>query len=388
MEFRLWDQGTQVRIPNPRTHQRLRGFVEALDRLREEPGEDQDLLLDRSVDCLRPVQHLGRVVVQKGPVTPVDLPDRAVPQGARLTADSVHHVALLRNAELVVKYLAGAAPIAGRLGYCGVFICAVDVDEAFRKAEPPTHDDWIYRAVPKGHQRSFVKIALERVAGVCREAAGFVAASRSAGGGAEISLGEFADALATLMPGMAGPGARRRPAAGAKPRRRRSAPGRTVAVEHTEGVWTQGTDGANAPTSIGDTRSDVPAQATVEDRGGLSPARKARPPQARTSGDPTPAIASDGTAVVRYPFELRGHGSRIRLRARVEVMANDGGQVEAEAPVGSVAPTLRAWSDPAGIEHLGPELEIGPEGVDGHWFLEVHLHEELMMRVDLVPELA
>ena len=57
-------------------------FVEAMDRLREEPGGDDDLLLDRAVAALRPARRLGRLVVQKGPVTAIELPERPVPVGA------------------------------------------------------------------------------------------------------------------------------------------------------------------------------------------------------------------------------------------------------------------------------------------------------------------
>ena len=42
MSFHLTDDGTRVRLPNPRTHPRLRGFVEAMDRLREEPQGDDE----------------------------------------------------------------------------------------------------------------------------------------------------------------------------------------------------------------------------------------------------------------------------------------------------------------------------------------------------------
>jgi hypothetical protein len=381
MDFRLIDEGVGVHIPDPRTHQRLRGFVEAMDRLREEPDEDDDLLLDRSVECLRPVQRLGRLVIQKGTVAPADLPDRAVPQGARMTADSLHHVALMRNAELVVKYLPGAVPVTGRFGYSGVFRCAVDVDEAFRRAEPPTHDDWVFRALPSGHQRSFVKIALERIGGVCREAAGYDASMRAAGDGAGVPLGEFADALASLMPSLSGPGARRRAQAATKQTKKRRTPGRTTVREHAEGVWVDGGVGLNSSRDGG----SPPEAATTagNDVGDSDRVRPPRPPQARTRGDPTPAIASDGTAVVRYPFELRGHGSRVRMHALVEVMANDGGQVESEAPMGSTLPCVRAWIDPAGEEHPAPDVEVGPEGVDGRWIVEVAISDELMMRVDL-----
>ena len=126
----------------------------------------------------------------------------------------VHHVALMRNVELVVKYLPGPVATTGRNGYSGVFRCAVDVDAAFRRAEPPTHDDWIYRAIPSGHDRTFVKVALDRIADVCREAAGYHASMGPPASGDAIPLGEFADALAVLMPGADGPGARRRATGG------------------------------------------------------------------------------------------------------------------------------------------------------------------------------
>ncbi len=382
MNFRLVDDGVAVRIPNPRTHQRLRGFVEAMDRHREEPGEDSDLLIDRSVDSLRPMRRLGRLVVHKGPVAPADLPDRAVPQGARITADSVHHVALMRNAELIVKYLPGAAPVTGRIGYSGVFKCALDVDEAFRSAEPPTHDDWVYRSVPKGQMRSAVKIALERVSGYCREAAGYDSALRAASDGAGIPLGEFADALAVLMPGAPGPGARQRAASAQRVVRRRKAPGRTLLHEHTEGVWVEGQGGGGAAPGSG---GEVTTHDGTAEAGTRVPPGRIRPPQARSAGDPRPAIANDGTPVLRYPFELRGHGNRVRLSAVVEVMANDGGQVESEAPVGSELPRPRRWVSPIGDEMLMAEVEVGPDGVDGAWTVEVPITDDVMMRVDIAP---
>lgn len=386
MEFQLTDCGKPVRIPDPRTHQRLRGFVEAMDRLREEPGEDDDLLLDRAIESFRPAQHLGRLVLVKGVITTAEQPHRAVPQGARLTADSVHHVALMRNAELVVRYLPGASPVTGRIGYSGVFRCALDVDEAFRKAEPPTHDDWVYRSVPKdGHQRSFVKIALERIARHCREAAGYDASMAAVKIGTGVPLGEFADSLAALMPGFSGPGARRSAPIQPRTRRRRRGPGRTAVPQDMGDVWVEGSvSDAVEARSLGPSDSATPDGGPV---GAPSP-RPPRAPQARATTDPRPTIAADGSAVIRYPFELRAFGSRVRLTASVEVMANDGGQVEVEAPLGSAAPAIVAWIDPSGHEHRAPEVELGPDGVDGAWSVDVQLVDEAMMRVDVVPVLA
>jgi len=387
MSFRLTDQGVRVRLPDPRTHDRLRGFVEAMDRLRAEPEDDDEFVIDRSIECFRPIRTLGRLVIQKGPVAPVGLPQRAVPQGARQTAGSVHHVALMRNAELVVKYLRGAEPAIGRYGYSGVFCCALDVDEAFRRAEPPTHDDWVYRFVPGRHDRTFVKVALDRVARTCREAAGYDGTVQPTATGGDVPLGEFADALATLMPGLEGPGARRPGASlSQRPVRRRHSPGRSVAGDAAGETWVDGATGTATTTGTSALDTDGGPSEVTASGGGT--ARPIRPPQVRAGGDPRPAITRDGSAVLQYPFELRGHGSRVRLAATVEVMTTDGAQVETEAPRGYEPPAVRAWVDPSGTSHESPELVVGPDGTDGPWVVEVPIRDETMMRVNVLTEIA
>lgn len=388
MAFRLLDQGVRVRVPDPRTHDRLKGFVEALDRLREEPGPDDDLLYDRSIECLRPAQRLGRLVIQRGIVAPIEEVGTAVPQGARLTADAVHHVALMRNAELVVRYLPGPVPITGRMGYSGVFKCAIDVDAAFRAAEPPTHDDWVFRAVPKGHSRTFVKVALERIAGVSRDAAGYDLAVTSApGDGSHVPLGEFADALASLMPGSEGPGARRGKRVAKTPRKKRTRPGQTAVVDAADGVWV---DGEVARTGEEVPGTDAPDVVDAGPDGPEGPAQKPpkprRLPQARTGGEPILALGVDGMPVVRYPFQLRTNENTVRLTAHVEVMANDGSQVEDGAPLGAVTPQVRAWTSPSGTTSQGATAEVGADDGDGLWTVEVELVEETMVRIDLMPE--
>lgn len=381
MEFDVVDNGAPVRIPNPRHHPRLRGFVEAMDVMRREPGDEDELVIDKPIKALRPARTLGRLTIQKGPVAPADLPDRPVPQGARITAASVHHIALMRTPELVVRYLPGATPVIGKIGYSGVFKCALDVDEMFKAAEPPTHDDWIYRFVHDPRWRSFVKIALERVLTHCRSAAGYDTALRSAHEADGIPLGEFADALAALMPGHEGPGARR-PAASKRQqpqRRRRRAPGSRDVDEAAADAWVDG-----------ESSTDSSEKSPTDNQSGIGigiMSRAQRPPQTRPGGDPLPAIAPDGTPVVKYPFELRTRGNRVRLSATVEIMTNDGGQVESEAPAGYVAPCIRAWINPSGQRHPDAEITTGPDDVDGLWTVEVELREE-MMQLNIAVESA
>ncbi|MDX1883238.1 hypothetical protein [Mycolicibacterium sp. 120270] len=381
MDFRVIDDGVPVRVPNPRSHPRLRGFVEAMDVMRREPGDEDDLVMDRPIKALRPARTLGRLTIQKGPVAPADLPERPVPQGARITAASVHHIALMRTPELVVRYLPGATPVIGKIGYSGVFKCALDVDDMFKAAEPPTHDDWIYRFVHEPRWRSFVKIALERIQTHCRSAAGYDTALKSIHEADGIPLGEFADALAALMPGHEGPGARR-PSAGPRnqpKRRRRRTPGSRDIDSVAGETWVDGAGSASAASQEAGDGSQVAIAENVP--------RPQQPPQTRPGGDPSPAIAADGTPVVRYPFELRTRGNRVRLSATVEILTNDGGQVETEAPAGYVAPSLQAWIDPAGGRHSTTEVITGPEGVDGLWSVEVELREE-MMQLNIEVEVA
>jgi hypothetical protein len=383
MDFRVSDNGVVVRIPNPRTHPRLRGFVEAMDVMRREPGEEDDLTIDRPIKALRPAKTLGRLTIQKVPIAPADLPERPVPQGARITEASVHHVALMRTPELVVRYMAGATPVVGKIGYSGVFKCALDVDDMFKAAEPPTHDDWIYRFVHDPRWRSFVKIALERIQTVCRAAAGYDAAFRTVHEADGIPLGEFADALAALMPGHEGPGARR-PATnhkGQPKRRKRRTPGSRDIDDVAADVWVDGSSSNGTQTNHEAQADDSTPQAPTITQ------RPLRPPQTRPAGDPKPAIASDGVPVVTYPFELRARGNRVRLSAAVEILTNDGGQVETEPPLGYIAPSVHSWIDPLGQRHPSHEVVVGPDGVDGPWMVEVELREE-MMQVNIEAESA
>jgi len=397
MKFSISDNGKTVRIPNPRTHPQLRGFVEAMDRLRQESdgSTSDEFVIDSEIRSLRPARKLGRLVIQKGPVAPADLPDRPVPLGARRTKASVHHIALMRAPELIVTYLEGATPTAGRLGYAGVFKPVLDMDGAFKAAEPPTHDDWVARSVVDRQARSFVNVGTERIQAQCRLAAGYNATVRHLSDADAIPLGEFADALAALMPGQEGPGARRPATQRPTTRRRRRTPGHRDVDAATEDVWVDGTSteastqpggAVNGSTSLNNvTGSD--GQCAPENPP-PPPAQKPMPlPQTKSGGTPTPVISVDGTAVIAYPFELRTKGNRVRLEATVEVMTNDGGQVEAEPPVGYEPPAVHAWVSPSGLRYSSPAIIVGPGDADGHWTVEIGLREE-MMRVDLAVERA
>lgn len=384
IDFRLYDNGGPVRLPDPRTHPRLRGFVEAMDRLRADPSDDDDdaTVIDRQVASERPIKHLGRVVIQKGPVAPPEPGDvRALTQGARATARGMHHVALMRNAELVVKYLAGPEPAIGRFGYAGVFRCSLDTDEAFRNAEPPTHDDWIARAVPERRQRVFVNVALDRIRRVCREAAGYGATVGVQTEGADVPLGEFADGLARLMPAFEGPGARRASRSQSGTRRRKNAPGARRSDGLETAPWVDAAAGPGPGVEHATEAGGAAAPANTE--GETPPLPR---PALRVAGEPEPSIATDGTPVMRYPFELRGNGNVVRLSATVQVMTNDGESLESDPPRGWVAPEARTWIDSTGAEHTGRTVELAAAASDGAWTVEIPIVDDMVLGVDITAE--
>lgn len=408
LEFSLTDDGRRVRVPNPRLHPRLRDFTTAMDRLREEPGpEDDGLLVDQQIMRKSPTLVLGRAVlargVDPGPVAKAD----GMTVGARITANGVHHVALMRTPEIVVRYLPGEPPSDARLSYAGVFRCEPGLDAAFRAAEPPAHDDWVPLAVPDSAQRSAVRVALTRLRDVCRSVAGYTTGT-VVGSGDGIALGEFADSLAALMPGGTGTGARRNavPLKETRPRRRHS-PATPPGAPSVTDAWSSGTEpdhlpehepadavaagrSTDQPEGLATTGGDqlpAPAEEASLTAQPVPSARRPRRPELRIPNDPELRVGENDTPLISQAFDLRTHGQACVVQARVEVMTTDGVKVEDEAPLGEAAPTIQGWTAPDGTTYLKAEL-LAPGGADGRWRVEVQLTTPAMIRLDLTVQPA
>lgn len=79
-------------------------------------------------------------------------------------ADGVHHVALMRPSELVVKYLDVANARHDGRQWAGVFICDDDPDvrDAFARSEPPAHDDWAPDRLDDKRARRIVHLTVNK----------------------------------------------------------------------------------------------------------------------------------------------------------------------------------------------------------------------------------
>jgi len=156
----------------------------------------------REIRCGKPVKKLGALSLKKIIKEPRSNESPAHGRGfGNLIPDPARSVALMRPAELVVRYLE-ADPLSNPAGeYVGVFICDPSVEQAFAHSEPPSHDDW-HPDYLDGHDRTFVRVALKRIKEAMMELARPPEPVVHVG----TSTADVADRLGAVLLGAAGPG--------------------------------------------------------------------------------------------------------------------------------------------------------------------------------------
>ena len=152
--------GEDLSPPDPDSVPQLFGFAEALRRTRQQLPED-------AVGPQRPRKTSGFLFVSERKVGALS-PDRhwrSVLGETALIPDSIAHIALLRPAELVVRYEVGTVNEVEGTEWTGVFRCSDDpeIEQAFALSEPPAHDDWETSQRLSWVQTRIVKAALNRL---------------------------------------------------------------------------------------------------------------------------------------------------------------------------------------------------------------------------------
>lgn len=204
MECHLSILGDDFALPDPATIQPLFLMTQALSmaRAKEEP-----------ILCQRPRKLIG-FFGQSGASLELAADDRFRRHlgDTALIPERLHHVALLRPAELVVRYMEGSINEAEQRQWAGVFITDIgenaEVEKAFAMSEPPAHDDWQPKAAQAltPHQRTYVNVALKRIRERINVLSGSdVRQGRLSGGDARSSLAALAGDIGRSLIG-AGPG--------------------------------------------------------------------------------------------------------------------------------------------------------------------------------------
>lgn len=160
IRFSVAVDGEEIAIPDPERTPPLPAFVASLRAVRNGTAA--------GIDLPRTGERIGRLGITRATVHPRPVVD----DGSDLLEErgsaagfegNAHHVALLREPELVVHYLPTSELTSASEEYGGVFKPERAVDRAFAKAEPPTHDAWHPELVAETKLRRFVAVALRGV---------------------------------------------------------------------------------------------------------------------------------------------------------------------------------------------------------------------------------
>lgn len=419
MRFAVSWEGEQIDIPNPTKYPPLRGFVEAMQRLKVTKSEDGSPLRHQISDIAsqRPKKHLGRLSMQQFFTNGEHIFDTGrEPMFSNLT----HHTALMRTPELVVKYLPGDPLQNKQFGYAGVFISDEEVDGVFAKSEPPTHDDWVSQSLQERWHRTFVNVAIRDIK---REMDSFAKPGGIRSNGSPlIPLGTFSNRLgSTLLPGEIGS------AASAKVFSTRPSPSRKL----KDGVSDSPSyESPYKPFEPGKTEDSMGSSQRDWDFSGkgefehvlAEPATElpSAPTFTSESSDPAPQnntqldnyiandqpkkpsiighsrikvlddgdfVIVDGKPALQIQFSVshakNADGTLIHTKLQAVI---DGSSTETEPPIGGSISKVLRWIDPNSQVYAGSEELYISSSIEGSWFIVVSMPDDMVLNVDFTAE--
>jgi hypothetical protein len=311
----------EVAVPDPETTLPVKMFVRAYKELQTTKK--------RELYCKSPRKYLGNLGLVKQLMPPTEISRAGQDAGIE---HLVHHVCLMRPAELVVSYYAGPKPPGVNVGYAGIFRADESMDVIYAQSEPPTHDAWNWQSLT-GPDRTFVRTTFRRIDEELDGFLGLTTVVRTGVSG--VALGAASGFFSKLLRGSWGQG------------------GRTAAVNGAEkvGVGLRPTPGSGAGTGA--------------DPGLSAAGRSQIRPRVQYEGHPYLA-RSEGSAVVVQEFTLPVE-VRQRLYVDLDVATKVGatGREGSRRPIGGGAPQLLKWIDPTGNETFDSQPLV--DGGAGRW---------------------
>jgi hypothetical protein len=374
--------GRSLTPPDPNRHFAFYGLRQAAFKSWQarQDGEyrpESSNLMVRDIRCGNPRKDLGLLTITRFPSIPesLNLPNdpgdftalnEFLIWNLAPFANRCSHIALMRSAELVVRYEKGDELANGH--YAGLFVVNHDaeIDQAFAASEPPAHDDWEPSGLPLP-QKTFVKIGLRRI----REAIRHFTGSISSGGEAidGVPLGRVSEKLAGLVA---------------------AAPGTGPEVRPGVPVVTTG------PPSVGET-PDLPGNGQPEAvlGGGTTTSPGSGPGSGHEPGTrfqlPVVDILSsgelrviDGQAVccVRFSFP-DGGDVPVRVRADIDVKINNIRTRETDPPEGAELPGVVGWIGADGNENPASQEILIEAPSSDPWEVRVSVPRDTVFEVGL-----
>jgi hypothetical protein len=372
MKFRFDINGDPVEIPYPSDLRYLRPFIDSLEAVHKsesDSGYQSPPTKLVPVSSVRLKKKLGTIAITptRDVVVPDDSDDDEL--GTVPVTAPIRHIALMRRAELVVRYYEGPEHDIEGMHYGGVFITDAGVDEAFASSEPPTHDDWSPNSLEPGDDRMAVNVGLREISSGVNNFARTGSRSVTPNGGGP-ALGALSESLSDLLPGEVGE-AIGGIISGGSPSPGGSGTGATV-------------DGSASGNGAGD--GDGASAGAGGVSGGNGNVVMGRRPQIKMS-DGGVLESIDGMPVLRVGFEViageNSQGMTVAVSATASLDESSGGSSESDAPVGMASPRVIGWVDGTG-ERLPAGDSISIENSKaGDWAVLVELADSAAARVDL-----
>ncbi|MFE5755227.1 hypothetical protein ACFQ7I_16230 [Streptomyces massasporeus] len=370
MSFSVTCDGVQHPVPNPRVTRPLNMFVAAYEAMASQDGRD--------LECLRPKKHLGRFGLVKRIMPPLE-PTRA--QRMLNIEDLIHHVCLMRPAELVVTYRPGPKPPSANQGYAGVFRAAEAMDDVYAKAEPPTHDAWNPHSLDRP-ESTYIHTTFRRIDEALNGLLSLNGGVRP--GTSNVALGAASSLFSGLVGGTWGIG-------GATDY---SKPGSTVTrrsqVEDTEAPVQRTAQGGRASVrpsvdvpaaggASGDPGNGRLPDGTASEEGNVTSRRR---PRVQYVGDPYYDDRRNDSLLVQE-FRLPVPGPQ-QVRIDLAVTLPGTGGRETDPPIGASMPVLVGWEDQTGRLHSDDPCVI--EGGDSIWRALVRPAPDTMTEIGIRVE--
>ncbi|MFE7773118.1 hypothetical protein ACFU5O_04305 [Streptomyces sp. NPDC057445] len=377
MRFNVTCDGIEHSVPDPRETRPLNMFVAAYETMTGPGGSD--------LGCRKPRRHLGRLGLVKKIMPPLE-PTRA----SRMLdiEDLVHHVCLMRPAELVVTYRPGPKPPSANQGYAGVFRADEAMDEVYARAEPPTHDAWNPQSLERPEstyvQTTFRRISealdgLLSVGGVARSGAKNVAlgAASSLFSGLVGGAWGIGGATAYSKPGSTTTRASKREAEEESLPRPTS--GRPVHKGSASGAEQPAAAGGG-PAGAGGFTADRESLAERPGIGGTGTVH--RRPRVQYVGEPYYDDRSNDSVLVQE-FRLPVAGPQ-RVRMDLAVTLPGTGGRETDPPIGASMPMLIGWEACDGRLYAAETHVI--EGGESVWRAVVRPAPDTMTEIGIKVE--
>ncbi|MFE6957803.1 hypothetical protein [Streptomyces sp. NPDC057696] len=368
MRFSVTCDGLEHNVPDPRETRPLNMFVAAYETMAGSNGSD--------LQCLKPKRHLGRLGLVKRIMPPLE-PSRA----ARMLdiENLIHHVCLMRPAELVVTYRPGPKPPSVNQGYAGVFRADESMDEIYAKAEPPTHDAWNPQSLERP-ESTFVGTTFRRINDALEGLLSLGGVTRP--GASNVALGAASSLFSGLVGGAWGiggstsyskPGSTVTRASTAKEEEENETPPPSRPVP----AGTPATAGTADPEDSRDLQQ--PSMSATPGSGHGAPRRR---PRVQYVGD---AYYDDrgAASVLVQEFRLPAPGPQ-RVRVDLAVTLPGTGGRETDPPLGASMPVLIGWEDSADRLYTPEDCVI--EGGESVWRALVRPAPDTMTEITIKVE--